>query len=52
MVSTLVRFESFGFLPLGTSQIFVYAAAVDNGEALHRHTMDARQEYPQVHRHH
>jgi hypothetical protein len=30
MVSTLVRFESSGFVPVGTPKTLVYAAPVDN----------------------
>jgi hypothetical protein len=32
--STLARFESSGFLPVGDIKILVYAAPVDNEEAL------------------
>jgi hypothetical protein len=43
MASTLARFESSGFLPVGTPNSFVYAAPVDNGEALHHRTVDGCQ---------
>jgi hypothetical protein len=36
MDSTLARFESDGLLPVGTPKTLVYAAPVDNEEALHR----------------
>jgi hypothetical protein len=35
MASTLARFESSGFLPVGTPKTFVYAAPFDNEEALY-----------------
>jgi hypothetical protein len=43
MASTLARFESSGFLPVGTPKTPVYAAPVDNEEALHHRTVDACQ---------
>jgi hypothetical protein len=49
MVSTLARFESSGFLPVGTTKTPLYAAPVDNEEALR--TVDACQtirNYPGV----
>jgi hypothetical protein len=41
MASTLARFESSGFLPVGTLKTLVYAAPVDNEEALHHCIVDA-----------
>jgi hypothetical protein len=35
MASMLARFESSGFVPVGYLQTLVYAAPVDNEEALH-----------------
>jgi hypothetical protein len=43
MASTLARFESSGFLPLGTLKTFVCAAPLDKEVALHRRAVDARQ---------
>jgi hypothetical protein len=43
MASTLARFESSGFLPVGTPKALVYAAPVDNEEALHHRIVDACQ---------
>jgi hypothetical protein len=41
MASTLARFESSGFLPVRTPKSLVYAAPVDNEEALHHPIVDA-----------
>jgi hypothetical protein len=41
--SMLARFESSGFLPVGTPKTLVYAAPVDNEGALHHHIVDACQ---------
>jgi hypothetical protein len=41
--STLARLESSGFLPVGTPKTLVYAAPVDNEEALHHRSVDACQ---------
>jgi hypothetical protein len=41
MASTLARFESSGFLRVGTPKSLVYAAPVDNEEALQRRIVDA-----------
>jgi hypothetical protein len=35
MASTVTRFQSSGFVPVGKPKILVYAAPVDNEEALH-----------------
>jgi hypothetical protein len=43
MASTLARFESSGFLRAGRLHTRVYAAPVDNKEALH--TVDACQTF-------
>jgi hypothetical protein len=43
MASTIAGFESSGFLPVGTPKTLVYAAPVDNEEALHHRTVDACQ---------
>jgi hypothetical protein len=43
MASTPARFESSGFLPLETPKTLVYAAPVDNEEALHDRIKDACQ---------
>jgi hypothetical protein len=43
MASTLTRFESFRFLPVGALRTLAYAAPVDNEEALHRRIVDACQ---------
>jgi hypothetical protein len=43
MASTLARFESFGFLPVGHQKTHVYAAPVDNEEALHHRIVHACQ---------
>jgi hypothetical protein len=51
MASTLTRFESSGFLPVGTPKTLVYAAPVDNEEALHHRIVDAYQtihNYPRI----
>jgi hypothetical protein len=42
MSPTFTRFESHGFLPVGTPKTLVYAFLVENQEALHR-TVDACQ---------
>jgi hypothetical protein len=41
MASTLPRFESYGFVPVGTPKTLVYAAPVDKEKALHHRTVDA-----------
>jgi hypothetical protein len=43
MTSTIARFESSGFLPEDTPKTFMYAALVDNKEALHHRIVDACQ---------
>jgi hypothetical protein len=43
MASTLARFESSGFLPVGTPETLVYGAPIDNEEALHHRIVDACQ---------
>jgi hypothetical protein len=43
MASTLATFESSEFLPVGTPKALVYAAPVDNEEALHIRIVDACQ---------
>jgi hypothetical protein len=43
MASTLAKFESSGLLPVEIPKSFVYAAPVDNEEALHNRTADACQ---------
>jgi hypothetical protein len=43
MASTLARFQYSGFLPVGTPKTLVYAAPVDNEEALHHRTVDTCQ---------
>jgi hypothetical protein len=43
MASTFATFKSFGFLPVETSKTLVYAAPVDNEEALHHRVVDACQ---------
>jgi hypothetical protein len=43
MASTLATFESSGFLPVGAPKALVYAAPVDNEEALHHRIVDACQ---------
>jgi hypothetical protein len=43
MASTLARFESSEFLPVGIAKPLVYAAPVDKEEALHHRTVDACQ---------
>jgi hypothetical protein len=51
MASALARFESSGFLPVGTPKTLVYAAPVDNEEALHHRIVDACQtihKYPSI----
>jgi hypothetical protein len=40
MASTLTRFESSGFLAVGTPKTLVYAAPLDNKEALHHPIVD------------
>jgi hypothetical protein len=41
MPSTVARFESSGFLPVGTPKTLVYAAPGDNEEAIHHRIVDA-----------
>jgi hypothetical protein len=41
MTSKLARYESSGFLPVGTPKTLVYAVPVDNEEALHHRIVDA-----------
>jgi hypothetical protein len=41
MAPTLTRLQSSEFLPVGTPKTLVYAAPVDNEEALHHHIVDA-----------
>jgi hypothetical protein len=41
MAFTLARFELSGFLPVGTPKSLVYAAPVDNEEALHHRIVGA-----------
>jgi hypothetical protein len=43
MASTLARFESSRFLPVGTPKTIVNAAPVNNEEALNHRTVDACQ---------
>jgi hypothetical protein len=43
MPSMLVIFESSGLLPVGHLKTLVYAAPVDNKEALHQRIVDACQ---------
>jgi hypothetical protein len=43
MASTLTRFESSRFLPVGTRKTLVYAARVGNEEAPHHRTVDVCQ---------
>jgi hypothetical protein len=43
MASTLARFESYGFLAVGTPKALVHAAPVDNEEAPHHRIVDACQ---------
>jgi hypothetical protein len=43
MASTLARVESSGFLPVGIPKTLVYAAPVDNEEALHHRIVGACQ---------
>jgi hypothetical protein len=43
MASTVGKLESSGFLPVGTPKTIVYAAPVDNEEALHHRIVDACQ---------
>jgi hypothetical protein len=43
MTSTLVRFESSEFLPVGTSKTLMYIAPVDNEEARHHCIVDGCQ---------
>jgi hypothetical protein len=43
MASTLARFESSAFVPVGTPKSLVYAAPVDNEDALHHRIVDACQ---------
>jgi hypothetical protein len=43
IASTITKFESSGFLPLGSPEIPVYAAPFDNEEALHHRIVDACQ---------
>jgi hypothetical protein len=43
MASMLARFESSEFLLVGTLKTLVYAAPVDNDEALHHHIVDVCQ---------
>jgi hypothetical protein len=43
MAYTLARFESYGILPVRTPKTLVYAAPVDNEEALHYRIVDASQ---------
>jgi hypothetical protein len=43
MASTLARFESSGFLPVGTPKTLLYASPVDNEEALHHRIVDVCQ---------
>jgi hypothetical protein len=51
MASTLARFKSSGLLPVGHLKAVVYAARVDNEEALHHRIVDACQTvrtYPSI----
>jgi hypothetical protein len=53
MGSTLTRFEFYGFLPVGHLKTLVYAAPVDNEEALHHRIVDACytiRNYPSIER--
>jgi hypothetical protein len=43
MASTLARFESSEFLPVGHLKIHVYVSPVDNEEAFHNPTVEACQ---------
>jgi hypothetical protein len=43
VASMHARFESSGFLPVGTSKILVYTAPVDNKEVLHNCSVNAWQ---------
>jgi hypothetical protein len=43
MVSSLARFDSSGFLPVGTLKSLFYASPFDNEEALHHRIVDACQ---------
>jgi hypothetical protein len=43
MASTLARFESFGYLPVGTPKSLVYVAPVDNEKAFHHRIVDVCQ---------
>jgi hypothetical protein len=51
MPSTLTRFESSGFLPVGTRKTSCVCAPVDNEKALHHRNVDACHDYPQLPRH-
>jgi hypothetical protein len=51
MASMVARFESSGFLPMGTPKSFVYEASVDTEEALRHRIVDAYQtvrNYPEI----
>jgi hypothetical protein len=41
MAPMLARFESSGFLPMGTTKTLVYATLVDNHQVLQHHSVDA-----------
>jgi hypothetical protein len=43
MASTLARFQSSGFLPVGTPKTLVYAPPLDNEDALYYCSVDACQ---------
>jgi hypothetical protein len=51
MASTSARFESSGFVPVGTIKTVVCVAPVDNKDALHHYTVDDCQtmcNYPSI----
>jgi hypothetical protein len=48
MVSTLAKFESSGYLPVGTPKNPVYAAPVDNEEAFNHRIVDTCHDYPKL----